>query len=244
MTRALRLLAFGAVGYLFGSVSFGRVIGARVAPDTDMADTMIALPGGAELEYRGVSATSVAVKTSPAWGIATAVLDIGKAYVPTLITMRRWPDEPYHAAVAVGAMVGHNYPLYHGFVGGRGQSPFYGSVLAMDPLAVPVTNAASVVAGVGLFRDMLATYTLGMWLTIPWFIWRRRTPETVFAVVGNVLFSIRVVPEIKDFLELRRSGELAPITSPRDFIRSYPALNPARRRGDEPSTDHPAARTD
>ena len=172
--KALKLFGFGVIGYLFGSVSFGRVVGKMVAPELDMADTTLAMPGGAELDYRGVSATSVAVKTSPVWGVVTAVLDTGKAYVPTLLTMRRWPDEPFHAAVAVGAVVGHNYPLYHGFNGGRGQTPFYGGMLAMDPIGVPVTNTAGVALGIGVFREMLASYTLGMWLAIPWFIWRRR----------------------------------------------------------------------
>ncbi|MGB5432929.1 MAG: glycerol-3-phosphate acyltransferase, partial [Acidimicrobiia bacterium] len=120
--KALKLFGFGVIGYLFGSVSFGRVVGKMVAPELDMADTTLAMPGGAELDYRGVSATSVAVKTSPVWGVVTGVLDTGKAYVPTLLTMRRWPDEPFHAAVAVGAVVGNNYPLYHGFNGGRGQT--------------------------------------------------------------------------------------------------------------------------
>ena len=229
--KALKLLGFGVIGYLCGSVSFGRIVGKMVAPELDMADTTLAMPGGAELDYRGVSATSVAVKTSPAWGVVTAVLDTGKAYVPTLLTMRRWPDEPFHAAVAVGAVVGHNYPLYHGFNGGRGQTPFYGGMLAMDPIGVPVTNTAGVALGIGVFREMLASYTLGMWLAIPWFVWRRRTPETIFAVAGNLLFSIRVFPEIKDYIELRRSGQMVSVGTWRDFFSSYPALDPHRSQG-------------
>jgi hypothetical protein len=67
-----------------------------------------------------------------------------------------------------------------------------------------------------------------MWLAIPWFMWRRRTPETIFAVAGSLLFSIRVVPEIKDYLELGRSGELDAGGTWRDFFSSYPALDPHR----------------
>jgi glycerol-3-phosphate acyltransferase PlsY len=155
--KALKLLGFGLIGYLLGSVSFGRVVGRVVAPGTNMEDANLAMPGGAEVDYRGVSATSAAVKTSPVWGIVTGVLDTGKACVPTLLTMRRWPDEPFHAAVAVGAIAGHDYPLYHGFNGGRGQTPFYDGMLAMDPIGVPVTKVAGVAIGVGVFREMLAS---------------------------------------------------------------------------------------
>ena len=94
------------------------------------------MPGGEELDYHGISATSVAIDAGPKWGIATGLLDTGKAYVPTLIAKRAWPDEPYHVVVATAVMVGHNFPIFHRFKGGRGQTPFYGSVLAMDPIAV------------------------------------------------------------------------------------------------------------
>ncbi|MFO7700731.1 MAG: hypothetical protein R6W79_09035, partial [Acidimicrobiia bacterium] len=70
--------------------------------------------------------------------------------------------------------------------------------------------------------------TLGMWLAIPWFIWRRRTPEAIFAVAGNLLFSIRVIPEIKDYIALRRSGKIVSVGTWRDFFSSYPALDPNR----------------
>lgn len=49
--KALKLLGFGLIGYLCGSVSFGRVIGRMVAPELDMTDTTLAMPGGAEIEY-------------------------------------------------------------------------------------------------------------------------------------------------------------------------------------------------
>jgi glycerol-3-phosphate acyltransferase PlsY len=236
--KALRYAALAAVGYLIGSVSFGRIVGRLVVPEEDVADAELELPGGASLTYRGVSATSVAVKSSPKWGIVTGILDTGKAFVPTLIAKRVWPDEPYYAVVATGVMVGHNYPIYHGFKGGRGQTPFYGSILALDPIAVPVTNLAAVAIGVGVAKEMLASYTLGMWLAVPWFAWRRRMPELVFAVIGNVLFSIRIAPEIKEYLALRRSGQVEKVDTWKGFVESYPAMNKGASRG-APAADQP-----
>jgi glycerol-3-phosphate acyltransferase PlsY len=224
--RRAALLAVG--GYLIGSISFARVVGKRTGAG-ELRGIDMALPGGAEIEYRGVSATSVAARSGPAWGITTGVLDTAKAFVPTLLATRKWPDEPCHVIVATAVMVGHNYPVYHRFQGGRGQTPFYGSVLAMDPLAIPATNATGAVIGVGLLRDMLAGYTLGMWLTIPWFLWRRRTPEALFALTGNVLYTIAMVPETKDYVAKRRSGELGSMSSAREFLTSYPGLTTYRR---------------
>jgi glycerol-3-phosphate acyltransferase PlsY len=228
-----RAIALAIGGYLLGSVSFARFVGRRAGSGELVEGIDMVLPGGAEIEYRGVSATSVAVRSGPAWGIATGVLDAAKAFGPTLLAQRLWPDEPYHVVVATAVMVGHNYPLYHGFNGGRGQTPFYGSMLAIDPVSIPVTNAAGVLVGVGLFRELLAGYSLGMWFTIPWLLWRGRRPEALFAIVGNILFSVAILPEARAYLEKRRSGELGSISSWKEFFTSYPAL--ASRRQSSPA---------
>lgn len=230
----LRRAAVVAVGgYLIGSISFARLVGRRAGAG-ELEGIDMVLPGGAEIEYRAVSATSVAVRSGPAWGIVTGILDTAKAFVPTLVARRMWPDEPYHVVVGTAVMLGHNYPLYHGFKGGKGQTPFYGSVLAIDPVAIPVTSVAGTIIGIGVLREMLAAYTLGMWLTVPWFLWRRRTPEALFALVANVLFTIAMIPEARDYLEKRRSGEMESMSSWRDFFTSYPAVT--SRRAAEPPT--------
>ena len=48
------------VGYFAGSVSFGRLVGRIAAPEEDVTQTTLELPGGATLEFEGVSATSIA----------------------------------------------------------------------------------------------------------------------------------------------------------------------------------------
>lgn len=191
------------------------------------------LPGGAEIDYRGVTATSVAARSGPVWGVVTGVLDASKAALPTLVARRLWPGDSSHLVVATGVLVGHNYPLYHGFRGGKGQTPFYGTVLAVDPLAVPAANAAAVLVGVGLLKEMLAAYTLGMWFTVPWFLWRGRRPEAGYALLANGLFTVAMIPEIRDYVALRRDGQLAAMSSWREFVTSYPALA-ARRRPPAP----------
>lgn len=224
-TRAA--VAFGA-GYLAGSLSFARVVGRFVTPDEDLSVSNVELPGGARLDYGGVSATSISVRGGPQWGVLTGLLDSAKAFVPTLLAKRAWPGEPYYAFTAAGAVAGHNWPIFHQFKGGRGQTPFYGGLAAMDWVAIPVTTAAGSFIGVVLVRDMLAAYSIGMWLTIPWLMWRKRPAEVAYAIAGNVMFTIAMIPETKGYLALRRSGELQSMSSWREFLSSYPAM---RRSG-------------
>ena len=67
------------------------------------------------------------------------------------------------------AAVGHNWPIYYRFKGGRGISPIMGGMLVVDWLGVVITNL------LGLLSDLVIKSTLvssGIWLIlmIPW-IW-------------------------------------------------------------------------
>ena len=233
-----KALALAGAGYVIGSVSFGRIVGRVALPDDDMEGTQFELPGGEAIDYHGVSATSVAIKASPKWGILTGVLDTAKAAVPTLLAKRTWPDEPYHVAVATGVMLGHNYPIFHRFSGGRGQTPFYGSVMVMDPLAVPITNVAAIGLGAGVLRNVFFAYTLGMTLTMPYFAIRRNWDAFAFAVIGNVLFTAAGYRELVQYYELWRAGKIERLSSWQDFKESYPAMQKSEGTvWDKPSED-------
>ena len=216
-----------AVGYLLGSVSFGRLVGKVAAPGEDVTSTTLDLPGGSTLDYEGVSATSIAARSGPGWGMLTSSLDMAKAYVPTKLAKRRWPDEPYAAIIAGATVAGHNFPIYHGFSGGRGMAPFFGGMLALDPKGLAVTNAAGIGIGVALFGDLWAAYTGGMWLTVPWFALRKRPAETIYALAVNLLFTYAARGELRTYTRLRRSGELAGLRSMKDFAGSYDAMTSA-----------------
>ena len=220
--------ALALVGYLIGSISFARIVGKRVVPDADLTSTPLELPGGATIEYGGVSATSIGARTGPRWGIVVGVGDMAKAFVPTLVTRLAWPDDPFYFVVAVAVMVGHNYPVFHRFKGGRGQSPLYGGLLAVDWLALPVTTAIGMAVGLVILKDMLVAYTLGQWLLIGWFIWRGDAAGIAYAVVINALFTIATIPEIRGYFEKRRSGELKQVDSWQEFKSSHPAMGSGR----------------
>jgi glycerol-3-phosphate acyltransferase PlsY len=221
-------LGVAAAGYVIGSVSFARLVGRRVVPDADLESTTLELPGGSTLEYGGISATAVGARTGPKWGIVVGVGDMAKAFVPTLVARLLWPDETYHLVVAVATMLGHNYPVFHRFKGGRGQSPLYGGLLAVDWLALPVTTAVGMAVGLLALRDMMLAYTLGQWLLIPWFAWRGGAPEIAYAVAVNLLFTIAMIPETRRYFALRRAGALKQIGSWREFTSSHPAMGTGR----------------
>ena len=219
------LLTLG--GYLIGSISFARIVGRRVVPDADLSSTTLEIPGGSTIEYGGVSATSIGARTGPKWGIVVGVADMAKAFIPTLAVRLIWPDDSYFYIVPVAVMLGHNYPVFHRFKGGRGQSPLYGGLLAVDWLALPVTTAIGMAVGL-VFREMLVAYSLGQFLLIPWFVWRGDAAGVAYAVAINVLFTIAIIPEFAAYIEKRRAGEVKQVETWAEFRSSHPAMGTGR----------------
>jgi glycerol-3-phosphate acyltransferase PlsY len=225
---SMLVVGLGIIAYLIGSVSFARIVARRVIPDADISSTSLELIGGATIEYGGVSATAVGARTGPRWGMVVGIADMLKAFIPVLVVRLIWPDEIFHLVVAVMVMFGHNYPIFHRFEGGRGQSPLYGGLFAVDPLAGPVTAILGMGIGLLAVRDMFVAYTLGQWLLIPWFALFGTTAEVVYAVVINTLFVVATLPEAREYVAKRKAGELTQVASWRDLKTSHPAMGAGR----------------
>ena len=67
--------------------------------------------------------------------------------MPTLIFYLLYPDQPYYLVCAMMTPIGHNWPVFHRFKGGAGQSCILGGMLVIDWVAVIATSVASQVIG-------------------------------------------------------------------------------------------------
>jgi glycerol-3-phosphate acyltransferase PlsY len=114
------LLIIGA--YLLGSVSPAYIMGRWL--------------GGKDLRQygSGTLSGSMVFEHVGRWAvIPVALFDIFKATLPTLLAL--WLDLGVLVAAAAGlaAAVGHNWPIYTRFYGGRGMATFAGIWLALFP---------------------------------------------------------------------------------------------------------------
>lgn len=124
-----------AIGYLLGSFPTGLIAG-RLARGIDVR----------EFGSGNTGFTNVLRTVGARWGIAVLVLDLAKGAAPVLIA-RVLSDEPFVQAVAgLAAAVGHDWPVFIGFKGGRGVAASFGAALAMNPIAA----AAVLPFGIGV----------------------------------------------------------------------------------------------
>jgi glycerol-3-phosphate acyltransferase PlsY len=108
------------IGYLCGSVPFGLFL-TRAAGLGDIRN----------IGSGNIGATNV-LRTGNRWlAAATLVLDASKAALPVLIARYYWGEQAAMLA-AIGAFLGHCFPVWLGFKGGKGVAVMIGSLLALS----------------------------------------------------------------------------------------------------------------
>ncbi|MGD8456707.1 MAG: glycerol-3-phosphate acyltransferase [Anaerolineales bacterium] len=65
------------------------------------------------------------------------IFDILKAAYPTWLGLTLGLGEGTAVAAGLAALVGHNWPIFLGFTGGRGLSPFLGTLMVIFPWGFP-----------------------------------------------------------------------------------------------------------
>ena len=122
-SELLLAAALFAGAYLIGSVPFSYLV-AR-ARGVDLRQVGSGNIGGANV-WRACGFGPFVV---------AAALDILKGYLPTLLGMRLFPGSPTVVVlVGLGAILGHTFPIYLRFKGGKAVATSSGVLLAIAPL--------------------------------------------------------------------------------------------------------------
>ena len=124
------ILLWTLIGYVIGSIAFGMVL-AR----------LMGLGNLRNIGSGNIGATNVLRTGNKKAAALTLLLDGAKGAVAVLLA-RAFAGEDAAQAAALGAMVGHCYPIWLGFRGGKGVATFLGILLA---LAWPVGLGACAV---------------------------------------------------------------------------------------------------
>ncbi len=153
MPAVLLLFALGA--YLLGSIPFGFLIGRARGVDIRTVGS------------RNIGATNVGRVLGRPWGVLAFLLDLLKGLAPTLaagfflspiLSASGWSEAARHLSVlAVGlmAVLGHIYPIYLRFQGGKGVATTLGVALGVYP---DLTYPALAAFGVWVVVTLISRY--------------------------------------------------------------------------------------
>jgi glycerol-3-phosphate acyltransferase PlsY len=146
-----------AIGYAIGSVPFGLVL-TRLAGLGDIR----------KIGSGNIGATNVLRTGNKGLALATLLLDAGKGAVAVLALRAVWgPDAALYAGF--GALLGHLFPVWLAFKGGKGVATTLGTLVAVD-WAVGLAACATWALVAAVFRMSSLASLLAVALT-PVYAW-------------------------------------------------------------------------
>ncbi len=147
--------ALVGVAYLLGSVAF--------------AVLLVRATTGKDIRAEGsgnAGATNVLRAHGKALGLCVAVLDIAKGALAVWLVRLVTADPRYAAAAGFAAVLGHVFPLYYGFRGGKGVATAVGAFLVLAPGAALVCVGVFVLV-VAITRYVSLGSVVGMVASAP-----------------------------------------------------------------------------
>lgn len=190
----------GLIGYLLGSIPTGLWIGQW--------------RGGGDIRASGsgrTGATNTFRALGLRWSVTVLVLDAVKGALPILMVMAVWDSPTGEVVAGLAAVVGHQFPLFAGFRGGRGAATALGGMIAIMPMgalfalgaALPIllrikvmslatlTGATSAAVGISLLAaygqapDAYIAFAVGTWLLV--FVGHKDNVERIASGTERVL---------------------------------------------------------
>jgi glycerol-3-phosphate acyltransferase PlsY len=177
------------IGYLLGSIPTAYIV-SRIRKGTDIRNVGSGNMGGANV-MREIGTHE---------GVFVGLFDIAKGAGAILIAQALDVSELWIFGTGFAALLGHNFPVFAGFRGGRGSATVIGIFLVLAPQAMLVTLA---IIAIPFFtsRKFAAAVLIGFAL-LPLFVWLLQGSLMLvrYALVIDLFMLIRNLSGIKQVL--------------------------------------------
>ncbi len=192
-----KFIAVIVVGYLLGSIPFGVLVGKRMAK--------------ADVRQHGsgkMGATNVLRTAGKKAAAVVAILDLLKGVLAVLFagliwwglstsegaSSSWWLLSSAQVTAGLAAVVGHIWPIFLKFRGGRGVAPFFGGLIALCPVAALFGGEALILgagltgfASLGSILGVIGVYTI----LVPLIIMHGFPLEyLIYALVGTIIIIV------------------------------------------------------
>jgi len=175
MEELTAVITGAGCGYALGSVSFSLVL---------------ARSRGVDLRKVGsgnLGATNLGRALGRRYAVAAYLLDMAKGCGAVLLALLAFGTESAAVATGSGAILGHVWPLWHGFRGGKGVATLSGAMLALLPLGTLSAGLAWLLTV--RFTRWVSAGSLAFGLALPLAAWAwQRSPLVIAFAAGGCLF--------------------------------------------------------
>ena len=164
VTAALTIL----LSYLLGSIPCGYIVGH--------------LAGGVDIRAVGdgnMGAANVFREIGARAGIAVALADVAKGMLAITMAMVLNVSMAVLLIAGLAAVIGHNWPIYIGFRGGRGESTTIGVLLVLMPKAMLIQLAVAAMPFLATRNVVFASAFL--FIPLPLVVWLLGLPGLFIA---------------------------------------------------------------
>jgi glycerol-3-phosphate acyltransferase PlsY len=174
MTTQLLLIV---AAYLIGGIPFGYLL--------------VRLKTGQDVRAMGsgnIGATNVLRTTGRAFGVLTLLLDIAKGYLAVWLMQRATQgDIAWMSAAAFAVLMGHGFPIFLKFQGGKAVASFVGAYLCLAPAPLLSCIALFVlIVAVSKYISLGSIVAAGLF---PLAVWLIRRPEPHWSILLASLLS-------------------------------------------------------
>ena len=178
--------------YLLGSLPFAYII-TRWIKGEDIR----------EVGTRNMGAMNTIYRVGFGWGLLVLLLDMAKGALAILVA--RWLDTPENIQLAAAgvSVIGHMFPVFLKFKGGKGGATAIGILALLMPKAIPLAVGIFILALL-LTRYPTFSYALAL-LCAPFVAWLgyESGKWVLFSVIILLMVLIRYLPRL---LEMRSTG--------------------------------------
>lgn len=184
------------IAYLIGAIPFGLLIGRSLGVDVRKAGS------------GNIGATNVNRLLGKKLGALTLLLDTLKGIVPMLLAQWLLPDgvgrDMTVLLCGAAAFLGHLFPVYLGFAGGKGVATALGIFLFLEPLGTLFDVA--VFAGVVFVSGFVSLGSIAAAALMPCFIWLLKGADG-HIVLAAVIAALVIVKHHANILRLLKHEE-------------------------------------
>jgi acyl phosphate:glycerol-3-phosphate acyltransferase len=176
--------------YLIGSIPAGYIVGRLAGLDVRKSGS------------GNIGATNVARVAGKGRGLLTLLADSAKGFIPAIIAQQMAFDHTAVALIATAAFLGHLYPVFLRFQGGKGVATAFGVLLALAPMATLVSLA--VFTAVILSSRTVSLSSIAAAIAAPIALWFLSYPLPL--IVMSALFAVMIILRHRENIRRLLSG--------------------------------------